>query len=101
MFVGHFRQVQADNQFTLGFSKMKFIIVVQCLCWLSVSFGFLQYPFLAKSFLGDFLSTVERDQSISLDGMVRGSECYRECKPNDVKVCRFHFMIKYFQVMGG
>lgn len=104
MFVEQFRQVQADNQFTLDFSKMKFIISVQfglILCWINFSFGFLQYPFLAKSLLNDFLSTVEVDQSISLKQMVHGVECNRECKPNDVKVCRFRFMIKYFQVMGG
>jgi hypothetical protein len=30
-----------------------------------------------------------------------GAECNRECKENDSKICRFNFMMKYFQVMGG
>jgi hypothetical protein len=69
-------------------------------CLISISHGFLQYPF---DMLDDYLRTIEYDDQkpISFHGMVPGEECNRECKPNDVKVCRFHFMMKYFQVMGG
>lgn len=80
---------------------MKIIALIQVLCWISVSDGFMQYPLSAKYFLGRFLSSMEENQIFRLDKMIPGDQCNRECKPNDVRVCRFHFMMKYFQVMGG
>lgn len=76
-------------------------IILHVLCLISISYGFLQYPFVALDMLDDFLKSVQYDQKTILKGMVPGEECNRECKPNDVKICRFHFMMKYFQVMGG
>lgn len=84
---------------------MKFLIYIQLICWLNFSFGFLQYPFLAKSLLDSYVTTLKNDQdemeSYSLEQMVSGDKCDRVCKPNDMKICRFHFMLKYFQTMGG
>jgi hypothetical protein len=63
--------------------------------------GFFQLPMSARKWLGDILTTLEDEQTFSLHNMVRGEECNRVCRKNDVKVCRFHFMMKYFQVLGG
>lgn len=77
-------------------------IAFQFLCLISISNAFLQYPFVALDMLDDFLKTIEYVQEpINLHGMVPGEQCNRECKPNDVKICRFHFMMKYFHAMGG
>jgi hypothetical protein len=88
-------------QLTLGGSKMKSEIFWQIVLAISVVEGFVQFPFLAKNLASDFLSKLQDDHTISLDGVVSGEKCNRECKPNDVKICRFHFMMKYFQVLGG
>lgn len=77
-------------------------IAFYVLSLISISNGFLQYPFVALDMLDDFLKSIDYDQqTTSLEGMVPGEQCNRECKPNDVKICRFSFMMKYFQVMGG
>lgn len=80
---------------------MKITFSIQVFSLISFSSGFLQYPFVANDIVGQFLNRIEPDRSISLDTMVPGEKCNRECKPNDIKICRFHFMMKYFQVMGG
>lgn len=80
---------------------MKIIILLNVVSFLVVAHGFLQYPFMANYMLGTFLKSVEHDHRINLENWVMGEECNRECKHNDIKVCRFHFMMKYFQVMGG
>lgn len=100
-----FGESLSHNQFKGDIPNMKIIILMEIVSLLNFGFGFLQFPFTPKYYLGRLLDTVDtvvRDESsISLDGMVPGELCNRECKPNDVKVCRFHFMMKYFQVMGG
>lgn len=101
MLVYIFGELLFYYQLTLGIPDMKIRISFQVLSLISAVYGFLQYPFSANEMLGDFLESFQRDPSISLEHYVPGAECDRECKPNDVKVCRFHFMMKYFQVMGG
>jgi len=82
--------------------KMRSSVLSIFLCVISISNGFLQYPFLANDLVDDFLSTLDNDRStIKLENMTSGHLCNRECKENDVRVCRFHFMMKYFQAMGG
>lgn len=85
----------------LEISSMKIISFVFLALSLNICAGFFQFPFSAKKWLGEVLTTLENQQTFSLDRMVRGEECNRPCKKNDVKVCRFHFMMKYFQVLGG
>jgi hypothetical protein len=77
-------------------------IVFLFLCLISISTAFLQYPFVALDILDDLIQSLENDRkTFSLRDTVPGEECKRECRSNDAKVCRFHFMMKYFQVMGG
>lgn len=92
---------QVLYQFTLSIHNMKIVVWLQVFSAISLAYGFLQYPFLANDMLENFFESIEKDQSISLDSMVKGEECNRACKENDIKVCRFHFMMKYFQVLGG
>lgn len=80
---------------------MKINFVLHALCLIRISEGFLPYPFVANQLLEDVLDSFENGLTYSLDDTIPGDDCYRECKPNDVRVCRFSFMMKYFQVLGG
>jgi hypothetical protein len=68
---------------------------------INTSHSFLQFPFSAHSLLDKVLNTVQYDEKIILTSMINGTECFRECKPNDVKICHFDFVLKYFYANGG
>lgn len=61
----------------------------------------------ADSAVDSFLNRIkvnvkkENDEENFMKDAIRGELCNRECKMNDKKVCRFKFMIKFYQVMSG
>lgn len=75
--------------------------VLLWLCLFHATQSFLQFPLSGREILANFLATLEGKATVNLDHAVRGEECNRECLLNDVKICKFEFMMKYFQIMGG
>lgn len=77
--------------------KILFILIIS---FFSISQSFLTYPFLAEDLVNKFLGTLKVEDNNAQEE-TPGAECSRECKENDSRICRFNFMMKYFQVMGG
>lgn len=96
----HYAVSSTAYQSSLSLSKMKTACLL-VLCLFGASQAFLQFPLSANGMLGDFLTTLEGRATINLDNAVHGEECNRKCQPNDVRICKFVFMMKYFHIMGG
>lgn len=81
---------------------MKLFIIIQLFAFCAVE-CFLTNPFLADNSVKSFLNVVESnsDGNNLMNQAIAGELCNRECKTNDKKVCRFKFMIKFYQAMSG
>lgn len=47
------------------------------------------------------VKVIRADESSFMRNAIKGELCNRECKHDDVQVCHFKFMIKFYQVMSG
>lgn len=72
--------------------------------FIKFSDNFIIYPF-AKDVLDMFYrNIIEKDKNLTesvIKYAIPGELCYRGCRENDVRVCSFKFIIKYYQVMSG
>lgn len=99
-------------QCQLNVCAMKLLLLLNIIFVLNFSSCFILYPFTSDSWLDPFLDIVnekilsENHESAKKFNKIEsdwsmGKDCNRECIEDDPKICRFNFMMKYFQVMGG
>jgi hypothetical protein len=83
---------------------MKIYFILCLSIYIKFACSFVPFPFIADSLVEKFLNSISVS-SVSSDNIeineTPGAECNRECIENDSRICRFNFMMKYFQVMGG
>lgn len=81
---------------------MKLLLILNLFAFCAVD-CFLTNPFLADNSVKNFLDIIDsnNDGNNFMNYAVDGELCNRKCKTNDKKICRFKFMIKFYQAMSG
>lgn len=85
----------------LSCEKMQTLLISLLMTKTLVVDGFLNFPLSADKAVETFLDAIQDNQGDFMKFAVPGDQCKRECKSYDKKVCHFHFMIKFYQVLSG